>query len=262
MILSILGSKITSIAISNFNERITVKSIFLKISILFYLISPGPCMAEEDFSKELIKANPLSSNLFMLEGAGGNIIALLGQEGTLLVDDDFAQMANKLNAQLVELGGASPRFIINSHFHYDHTGGNEVFGKSATIISALAVRDRLQQEQLLWKELHPPVPAQALPLITFEQSIVLHLNKEEIRAVHYPHGHTDGDTVVYFQHAKVVSMGDLYFAGMYPIFHPEHGGSLDGYVKNIGEVLKATTVDTKFVPGHGPLRTKRDLERY
>lgn len=217
---------------------------------------------DEDFSKVNFKTTPLANSLYMLEGAGGNITASIGQDGVFLVDDDFTPMAGKLLAKLRELGGDSPRYIVNTHFHYDHTGGNEVFGPSATIIASTAVRNRLMKEQTLWKEQHPPLPKQAWPVVTFEQSLTLHINGEDVKMVHLPKGHTDGDTVIFFPNRKVVSVGDLYFSRMYPIFHPEHDGSLEGYVKNIEAIWKQTPSDAKIVPGHGPLSTRAELRRY
>ena len=117
-------------------------------------------------------------------------------------------------------------------------------------------------EQTLWKKQHPPVSVSALPILTFDQAIALHLDQEEVKVIHLPRGHTDGDSVVFFTQNKIVSMGDLYFSGMYPIFHPEHDGSLEGYVKNIETVLKQISDDYKIVPGHGPLSNKTELERY
>ena len=218
--------------------------------------------ADDDFSKEIVKSTPLIENVYMLEGAGGNITALMGPDGVFLVDDDFAEMAPKLLAKLTELKGSTPRYIVNTHFHYDHTGGNEVFGPSATIIAASAVRDRLMKEQMLWKKKHPAMPAQAIPSLVFEKSISLYRNGEEINIVHYEHGHTDGDTVVSFKKANVISMGDLYFAGMYPIFHPEHEGSLRGFVKTLEEILGLIPEGAKIVPGHGPLSTKAEMADY
>jgi glyoxylase-like metal-dependent hydrolase (beta-lactamase superfamily II) len=233
-------------------------------SILFggLLLASQIGLADDDFSKEVVKSTPLTSSIHILEGAGGNITALIGSDGVFLVDDDFAQMADKLLVKLKELKGTSPRFIVNTHFHYDHTGGNEVFGPTATIIAATAVRDRLMKEQTLWKKQHPPVPPQALPTLTFERTLTVDMNGEEIRILHLPHGHTDGDTVVFFTQGKVASLGDLYFSGMYPIFHLEHDGSLDGYIKNIETVLKQLPEDCKIVSGHGPLSTKADLAKY
>ena len=210
--------------------------------------------ADDSFS-----VTPLTSSLYMLEGTGGNITALTGADGVFLVDDDFAEMADKL---LAKLNGKSPRYIVNTHFHYDHTGGNEIFGFTATIISASQVRDRLMKEQTLWRKQHPPVPLQALPTLTFDHSLTLNLNGEKIRILHLPHGHTDGDTVVLFTKNNVASLGDLYFSGMYPIFHPEHDGSLYGYIKNIEMILKLIPDDCKIVSGHGPLTTKAEFKKY
>ena len=218
--------------------------------------------ADDDFSKEFFKATSLTPSLYMLEGAGGNITAFIGSDGTLLVDDDFAPMADKLLSKLKELKGSGPRFIVNTHFHYDHTGGNEVFGSTATIIAATQVRDRLMTEQTLWHKNHPPVSDKALPILTFDQSLTLHINSDEIKVIHLPHGHTDGDSIVIFKQNKVASLGDLYFSGMFPIFHPEHNGNLTHYLKNIEYVLKEIPKDAKVVPGHGPLSDKAALEKY
>jgi glyoxylase-like metal-dependent hydrolase (beta-lactamase superfamily II) len=216
----------------------------------------------EDFSKEVVKSTPLGPGMYMLEGAGGNITASIGPNGTLLVDDDFSEMAEKLVLKLKELRGVAPRFILNTHFHYDHTGANEVFGASATIIAATEVRTRLATEQTLWKKQHPAMLPQGLPSITFDKSLILHVNDEEEKMVHLPHGHTDGDSVVFFKKSKVVSMGDLYFSGMYPIFHPEHLGDLEGYKDNVKWVIDKISDDWKVVPGHGPLSNKLDLVLY
>lgn len=234
----------------------------LKFILLGVVFAAQIARSDDDFSKEVVKSTQLTSSLYMLEGAGGNMTALVGPDGTLLIDDDFAQMAEKLLVKLKELKGGSPRFIINTHFHYDHTGGNEVFGSTATIVAATSVRERLMKEQTLWKKQHPSVPPQALPTLTYDESLALHLNGEKIQVIHLPHGHTDGDTIAVFTQGKVASLGDLYFSGMYPIFHLEHDGSLDGYVKNIERVLKMIPDDCKIVPGHGPLSNKAEFQKY
>jgi cyclase len=234
----------------------------LSIALLTLLVSLQPVFAEDDFAKEEFKVTALGQSLYMLEGAGGNVTAIIGADGVLLVDDDFAEMAEKLVTKLKSLKGGSPRFIINTHFHYDHTGGNEVFGPTATLIAATSVRERLMSEQILWNKKHPAVPHRALPVLTFDRSVVLHLGDEDVKAIHYPNGHTDGDTVVFFSKANVVSLGDLYFSGMYPIFHPEHGGSLLGLVHNLRKLLKRIPEDAKVVPGHGPLSSKAELVLY
>ncbi|MGZ3723956.1 MAG: MBL fold metallo-hydrolase, partial [Bdellovibrionales bacterium] len=232
------------------------------LCLLGILLHLNAARAGDDFEKEIVKATAITDSIYMLEGAGGNITALIGADGTFLVDDEFAPMAAKLVAKLRELKGDSPRMIVNTHFHYDHTGGNEVFGSTATIIAATAVRDRLETEQTLWHERHPAEPHQALPTVTFDESLNLHLNGENIRVVHLSSGHTDGDSVAFFKNGKVVSMGDLYFAGMFPIFHPEHNGSLDGFIHDIEEVIRLTPSDAKIVPGHGPMTSKAELVNY
>ena len=234
---------------------------FLFLTVCAFYISTA-AFADEDFSKEIFKSTALTSSIYMLEGAGGNITASIGPDGVFLVDDDFAEMSEKLVAKLKDLGGGSPRFIVNMHFHYDHTGGNEKFGKTATIIAATAVRSRLATEQTLWGKQHPSAPPEAWPILTFEESLTVHLNNDDIRILHLPHGHTDGDSIVFFNKNKVISMGDLYFSGMYPIFHVEHDGSLDGFIEDIKMVLKQAPDDAKIVPGHGPLSTKAELQKY
>jgi glyoxylase-like metal-dependent hydrolase (beta-lactamase superfamily II) len=209
-----------------------------------------------------MKSTQIASSIYLLEGAGGNITALMGQDGVLLVDDDFVEMSEKLLAKLLELKGSKPRYIINTHFHYDHTGGNSIFGPTSTIIAPVELRDRLMHEQILWKKKHPAMPRQAWPSITFDSSMSLYLNNEEVEIRHLPKGHTDGDSVVFFKKSKILSMGDLYFSGMYPIFHPEHHGSLRGYIQNIETIVNKITDEYKIVPGHGPISTKAELKNY
>ena len=183
----------------------------MKILWLFLVILTTGCshpsLSDDDFSKEVVRATPISSSLFFLEGAGGNMTALIGPGGTFLVDDDFEPMADKILSKLRELGGGAPRFIVNTHFHYDHTGGNLVFGSTATIIAASAVRERLMTEQTLWKKQHPAMPLRAWSSLTFDHALSLHFNGEDPEIVHFPSAHTDGDTVVFFPHNRAVSMG-------------------------------------------------------
>ena len=157
-----------------------MKTLSIALFIFGFL---STALADDDFSKIEFKSTTLVPSISMLEGAGGNITALVGTDGVLLVDDDFAEMGDKLVAKLKDLGGSFPRFIINTHFHYDHTGANEKFAKTATIISTTATRDRLMSEQTLWGTLHPAVAPEFLPNLTFDDSLTLHLNGENIMQI-------------------------------------------------------------------------------
>jgi cyclase len=216
----------------------------------------------DEFKDLSFKVTQLTPKLYMLEGAGGNITASIGGDGVLLVDCDFAEMSDKLLAKLRELKGSRPRFIINTHFHYVHTGANEVFGQTATIIAASAVRVSLTKEQNLWKKVHPAFSHLGLPILTFDDSLELHVNGDEIKVIHFPNAHSDGDTAVIFSEAKTISTGDLFFSGMYPIFHPEHGGSLNGYVDAVARLLALAPAGARVVPGHGPLSDRREFQHY
>lgn len=233
------------------------------IAFLYWLLlSAVSALAQQTPADDKIEATPLAAGLYLLEGAGGNVTASIGSDGVFLVDDDMAAMSDKLLSKLKELGGDAPRLIVNTHFHYDHSGGNAAFGSRATIVAAAAVRDRLMTEQTLWRQKHAPVPRAALPLLTFERELQLHINGHEVRVVHLPHAHTDGDTVVIFDGGNLVSAGDLYFAGMFPIFHPEHQGGLQGLLKATEFLLTATKPDGKIVPGHGPVTGRSELQAY
>jgi glyoxylase-like metal-dependent hydrolase (beta-lactamase superfamily II) len=209
-----------------------------------------------------IRATPLTATTYLLEGDGGNMVASIGRDGVFLVDDDFDSSSEALLTKLKELNGAIPKYIVNTHFHYDHTGGNLRFGNSTKILAADNVRARLSRPQVLWNRTHPAYPELARPSLTFKNNFKLKFNGEEIELLHLPAGHTDGDTVVFFKKYHVIAMGDLYFAGMFPIYHPEHGGSLFGYLRNLKKVFSLAPNDSKIVPGHGPVTTREDLKEY
>jgi Zn-dependent hydrolases, including glyoxylases len=200
----------------------------------------------------------------MLEGSGGNIGVSVGPDGILIVDDQFAPLADKIRAALKGLNQGKLRFILNTHWHGDHTGGNVVFGPEAPIIAHDNVRKRLSTEQKseVFKTTTPASPKEALPVITFDQSLSVHFNGEEIRVIHYPQGHTDGDSVIFFTSSNVVHLGDDFFAGRFPFVDLESGGSIEGLIKNIGEIIGKIPADAKLIPGHGPLSTVDDLKSY
>jgi len=217
----------------------------------------------QDFSKVQIKATKVAGNVYMLEGSGGNIGVSVGPDGILIVDDQFAPLADKIKAALKELGQGKLKFVINTHWHGDHTGGNPVFGVDSTIVAHTNVRKRLGMESTNRAgQKVPAAPKEALPVITFDESLSVHFNGEEIKAVHYPNGHTDGDGVIFFSQSNVVHMGDDFFAGMFPFVDLSSGGSVEGLVKNVGNALTKIPANAKIIPGHGPISTVEDLKAY
>jgi cyclase len=223
-----------------------------------------PAVAQErDFSQVEVKAIPVAGNIYMLQGAGGNIGVSVGKDGILIVDDQFAPLADKIRAALKGLGGNGKlEFILNTHFHPDHVGGNETFGKEAPIIAHHNVRKRLATDQSIEGQKVPRLPEGGLPVLTFGDAVSIHFNGEEIKAVHFPHGHTDGDSVIFFTGSGVVHLGDDMFAGRFPFVDLENGGTVQGLIENIGKVLEQIPAETKVIPGHGPLSTVEDLRTY
>jgi glyoxylase-like metal-dependent hydrolase (beta-lactamase superfamily II) len=218
--------------------------------------------AQDDFSKVEIRTIPVAGNIYMLEGRGGNIGVSVGTDGVLIVDDQFAPLAEKIRDALRKLGGDKPRFVLNTHWHGDHVGGNEAFGRDGTIIAHDNVRERLAVKQELFGKEVAPLPKEGLPVVTFGHTLTLHFNDEAIRVRHVPRAHTDGDSIVYFTKSNVVHMGDCLFAGMFPFVDLDHGGDVEGLAKNVAEVIAQLPADVKVIPGHGPLSTLEDLKTF
>lgn len=237
------------------------KFLLLIVSLLFAVTAAAQ---QTDFSKVEVKATKVAGNVYMLQGAGGNIGVSVGDDGLLIVDDQFAPLADKIRAALKGIADKKLHFILNTHWHGDHTGGNVVFGPEATIIAHDNVRKRLATEQksTVFNSTTPPSPKEALPVITFDQTLTVHFNGEDIRAIHYPKGHTDGDSVIFFSASNVVHLGDDFFAGRFPFVDLESGGSVEGLTKNIGEIITKIPADAKLIPGHGPISTLDDLKAY
>ena len=219
---------------------------------------------QPDYSKVQIKTTKVAGNVYMLEGSGGNIGVSVGDDGILIVDDQYAPLADKIKAALKTLSPGKLRFVLNTHWHGDHTGGNASFGPEATIVAHNNVRKRLSTEQRLefFKVTTPPSPKEALPVITFDQSLTVHFNGEEIRAIHFPNGHTDGDSVIFFTASNVVHLGDDFFSGRFPFVDLDSGGSVEGLTKNIAELITKIPAGAKLIPGHGPISTIDDLKTY
>ncbi|MFQ5690007.1 MAG: MBL fold metallo-hydrolase [Gemmatimonadota bacterium] len=227
---------------------------------------PRAAQAQQDFSTVEIEITHVSGNVYMLVGRGGNIGVSSGADGTLIVDDQFAPLADKIRAALRQIGKsdeqAELKFILNTHWHGDHTGGNPEFGREAPIIAHRNVRKRLSTPQEIRGNAVEPLPEVGLPVVTFADSLSIHFNGEEIRALHLPHGHTDGDAVIFFGGSNVVHMGDDFFAGRFPFVDLESGGSVQGLVEDVRTVLDEIPADAHVIPGHGPLSTVEDLRAY
>jgi glyoxylase-like metal-dependent hydrolase (beta-lactamase superfamily II) len=234
------------------------------VPLIFFLFTIS-AYTQTDWSRVQMKTTKVAGNVYMLEGAGGNIGVSVGDDGILIVDDQYAPIADKIREALKGIGADKKlRFILNTHWHGDHTGGNVVFGPEAPIIAHDNVRKRMATEQKseFFKRTTPAAPKEALPVVTFNQNLTVHFNGEEIRAIHYPHGHTDGDSVIFFTSSNVVHLGDNFFAGRFPFVDLESGGNVEGLTKNIGEIIGKIPEGAKLIPGHGPLSTVENLKTY
>ena len=240
------------------------KHLLFVSALLFILSSAHGRLAQQDFSKVEITATKVAGNIYMLQGSGGNIGVSVGGDGILIVDDQFAPLADKIKKALKDLGDGKLKFVLNTHWHGDHTGGNVAFGPDAPIIAHDNVRRRLSTEQKseFFKRTTPASPNEALPVITFDKSLSVHFNGEEIKVIHFPHGHTDGDSVIFFTNSNVVHLGDDFFVGRFPFVDLESGGDVEGLIKNIAEIIPKLPADVKIIPGHGAISTVADLKAY
>ena len=234
--------------------------LILALSVLFVL--PGSARAAGRFSKVKITPVHVAGSVHMLKGAGGNIGVSVGEDGLLMIDDQFAPLAGRIQTALKNFNKGGLRFVLNTHWHGDHTGGNHIFGRQAPIISHTNVRKRLAQTNKIGKRVIKPRPREALPVVTFDESLSIHFNGEEIKVIHYPAGHTDGDSVIFFTKSNVVHMGDQMFSGLFPFVDLSNGGDVEGYTKNVAAILAKVPSDAKIIPGHGPLSGVKDLKTF
>jgi glyoxylase-like metal-dependent hydrolase (beta-lactamase superfamily II) len=212
-----------------------------------------------------VTATHVATNVYMLTGRGGNIGASVGDDGVFLVDDQYAPLTEKIRAAVSGISAEPIRFVINTHWHEDHTGGNEHMGEAGVIIVAHEnVRERLSTEQFVtFVERHyDPEPAAALPVITFSDAVTFHWNGGTSHVFHAARAHTDGDAVVHFREANVVHAGDVYWNGVYPFIDVSSGGSVDGMIEAVDRLLELVDADTKIIPGHGPLSGVEELRTY
>ncbi len=232
-----------------------MKKLYLFIFITLFAIS-GFAALWQDFAKIEVKAIKVAGSVYMIAGtddmaafSGGNIGVSVGEDGVIMVDSKFAPLGDKIKAAIKEIGGDLPKYVINTHVHDDHLNGNSVFSTDGTIIAHTNIRKRLADK-----------PKNLWPVITFDQSLSIHMNGEEIKAIHYPKGHTDGDAIIYFTGSNVVHMGDHLFNKMFPYVDLNSGGTVQGFMANIKKTLAEISENVKIIAGHGPLASKADLQ--
>ncbi len=234
---------------------------------LFMLASPG-LASSQNFDAVEIQTQQVSSGVYMLLGQGGNIGVFVGDDGVFVIDDQYAPLTDKILAAIAVITPEPVRFVFNTHWHGDHTGGNENLGRAGALIVAHEnVRARLSMDQLLERVGRQPAPAPAapdgaLPVITFAEDVTFHLNGDELYAFHVSNAHTDGDAIVHFRRANVVHMGDTFFRDRFPFIDTATGGSIDGVVAAAGAALALMDARTMVIPGHGALSTREDLGAY
>jgi cyclase len=228
-------------------------------------VSAPAAWAQQDFSKVEIVVQKLSATTYMLEGAGGNLGLSIGDDAVFLIDDQFAPLTPKIQEAIAKLTPNPVKFVINTHWHFDHTGGNENLGKAGALIVAHEnVRKRLSAEgfiEFLGVKTRAE-PRVALPMVTFTRDVTFHINGDEVSAQYVPAAHTDGDAIVYFKTSDVLHMGDTFFNKRYPFIDTSSGGTMDGVIAAADRGLAIANDSTKVIPGHGPLGNKADLKAY
>jgi len=247
-------------------NRVSVRRMRTSALTLAVMALPIVALAQgkQDFSKVQVKATKVAGQVYVIEDvtpefSGGNIGVSVGADGIALIDDKFAPLANKIEAALKTISDKPVRFVINTHYHGDHTDGNIVFGQKSTIIAHENTRKRMLAGA--GKD-QPPAPPAALPVITFEDKLSVHINGEEVRAIHFPSGHTDTDVVIFFTKSNVVHMGDDFFNGIFPFIDVDGGGSVKGLIANLQKLLEQIPADAKIIPGHGAVATAKELRAF
>lgn len=240
-----------------------VRSLALAASLV--ALSTLPAAAQQDFSAVQIESEKVADGIYMLTGEGGNLGLLVGEDGAYLIDDQYAPLSGKILSAVKELTPEPVRFVVNTHYHGDHTGGNENMGEAGAILVAHEnVRRRMAAGTFMkaFNRQVEPAPEGALPVVTFSDAVSFHWNGEEIRAFFVGPAHTDGDSIIHFVKADVFHMGDTLFNGMYPFIDVSAGGRIDGMIAAADRVLKVASEKTRLIPGHGPVATKADLQAF
>jgi glyoxylase-like metal-dependent hydrolase (beta-lactamase superfamily II) len=241
------------------------RTAFVAAGVIVALGAAAPTLAQQDFSAVQIETVPVADGLYMLVGSGGNIALSVGDDGAVIVDTQYAPLSEKITAAVRAAGGGDIKFVVNTHWHGDHTGGNENFGNAGALIIAHSnVRVRLGTEQVMaaFNQTVPASPAKALPVVTFPSRATFHWNGDVVNVFHAPNAHTDGDSIIHFTNLNAFHMGDTFVNGQYPFIDNGSEGSLDGIIAAADAVLARSDAGTKIIPGHGPLATRADLQRF
>jgi glyoxylase-like metal-dependent hydrolase (beta-lactamase superfamily II) len=231
--------------------------------IAILLVSTAALAQQPDFSKVEIKTTHVAGSVYMLEGSGGNIAASVGDDGIVLVDAEFAPLVPKIKAALAKISPKPVRFLINTHWHFDHVGGNAgMAADTATILAHENVRKRMQTGAEMFGTKIEPAEPRALPILTFQEGVSLWLNGEPVKALHVRPGHTDGDTVVFFTKSNVVHLGDDFVTYGFPFVDLNSGGTVRGMIAALDELIPQIPADAKIIPGHGPVSTLADVKKF
>jgi glyoxylase-like metal-dependent hydrolase (beta-lactamase superfamily II) len=228
-------------------------------------LASAPSAVAQDWEAVEIGTQQVAPGVYMLTGRGGNLGVSVGEDGVFLIDDQYAPLTDKIVAAIRAISDDPIRFVVNTHWHGDHTGGNENLGAAGTLVVAHDnVRQRMSVDQFIaGLDLQVAAsPEGALPVVTFSETVTFHLNGDELYVYHVEHAHTDGDALIHFRKSNVLHMGDIYFAGGYPFIDVSSGGSIDGTIAAVDQVLAFVGDDTPIIPGHGPLSNKAELREY
>lgn len=244
-----------------------MRKTWIVTAIILFVATFVAAQEQDRFAKVQMKVTKVSGNVYMLEGDGGNIGASVGEDGIVMVDDQYAPLAEKIQAALKGITDKPVRVIINTHYHGDHTGGNALFQREAPIIAHDNVRKRMEEGGTAGNYGSvsfpaKPQPKNALPIITFDHNMTVHLNGEDVQAIHFPHGHTDGDSVVFFPKSNVVHTGDDFVTYGFPFIDLSGGGSVEGMIMALEEIIPKLPADVKVIPGHGGVSNLDDVRRY